>query len=384
MELNRFVTRPIPQHRIQTACLLALTAIAVAAALFWMRAVVVPFVYALFLAITLTPIVHTMTRVTRIPHVVSVIIALIAVFVVVAVLGGFISVSITQFARNVGAYQRQFQTLVNDIAERLPLAQFGIDPERDIDFFSILPAGTVEGVLRSLTGTIASLLSKGLLVMLFALFILLGNKGTGKRSTGALGEIEKHIKRYITTKVVLSGITGALVYATLELLGVQFAITFGAFAFLLNFIPNIGSIVATVLPLPIVLLSPELSQTAKILAILIPATIQFSIGSVLEPKIMGMSLDLHPAVVLLSLIFWGILWGFEGMVLAVPITAIIRMSLERIDSTAPIAGLLAGRLDGFRDAQRPPASIRAEGNNDRPTGVPDGLCNESDGAGEGT
>jgi AI-2 transport protein TqsA len=195
--------------------------------------------------------------------------------------------------------------------------------------------------------------------MLFALFILLGNKDTGKKKTGTLAEIEKRIKRYITTKVVLSAVTGALVYATLEIMGVQYAITFGAFAFLLNFIPNIGSIVATLLPLPIILLSPEISQTGKILAFAIPGVIQFGIGSILEPKIMGISLDLHPAVVLLSLIFWGVLWGFEGMVLAVPITAVLRMSLERIESTAPIAALLAGRLDGFRES--PPEEAESSG-----------------------
>lgn len=353
------MSKPASEQHIQTACLLTLTAVAVAAGLYWLRTMVVPFVFALFLAITLSPVVHFLNRKARIPHTLSVVIALLAIFLIVMVLGGFISVSLTQFARNVGVYQRQFQSLVNNTADRLPLEQFGVDPEKDIDLFSILPAGTVEGILRILTGTIAGLLSKGLLVMLFALFILLGNKDTGKKKTGTLAEIEKRIKRYITTKVVLSAVTGALVYATLEIMGVQYAITFGAFAFLLNFIPNIGSIVATLLPLPIILLSPEISQTGKILAFAIPGVIQFGIGSILEPKIMGISLDLHPAVVLLSLIFWGVLWGFEGMVLAVPITAVLRMSLERIESTAPIAALLAGRLDGFRES--PPEEAESSG-----------------------
>ena len=343
------MSKSVPEHRIQTACLLILSAVSIAAALYWLRPVVVPFVFALFLAITLSPVVHFLSRKLRVPHTLSVVLALFAVFVIVLVLGGFISVSLRQFARNVGVYQRQFQTLVNDTADKLPLEQFNVNPETDIDLFSILPAGTVEGILRSLTGTIAGLLSNGLLVMLFALFILLGNKRTGHRKSCTLQEIEVRIKRYITTKVVLSAITGSLVYATLELLGIQYAVSFGTFAFLLNFIPNIGSIVSTLLPLPVVLLTPEISPTGQVLAIAIPGAIQFTIGSIIEPKIMGISLDLHPAVVLLSLIFWGVLWGFEGMVLAVPITAVLRMSLERIESTAAIAGLLAGRLDGFRE-----------------------------------
>lgn len=341
------VPRRLPEHGIQTACLLTLTAIALAAALYWLRPVVVPFVFALFLAVTLSPVVHFMTRAMRIPHVLSVVIALAAVFLIAVVLGGYVSVSVGKFAGNVGSYQRQFQSLVNDMANRLPLEQFGVDPTKDIDYFSVLPAGTVEGFLKDLTGTIIEIISMGLLVMLFALFILLGHKGTNMPQNGTLAVIESRIKRYITTKVILSAITGALVYTVLELVGVRYAVTFGAIAFLLNFIPNIGSIVATFLPLPVVLLSPEISSTGKLLAITIPGAIQFSIGSIIEPKVMGISLDLHPAVVLLSLIFWGVLWGFEGMVLAVPITAVLRMSLERIESTAPIADLLAGRLDRF-------------------------------------
>ncbi len=82
-----------------------------------------------------------------------------------------------------------------------------------------------------------------------------------------------------------------------------------------------------------------------ILAIAIPGAIQFGIGSLLEPKVMGRSLDLHPVVVLLGLIFFGMIWGIVGMILATPIVAVTKIILERIDETAPVAELLAGRMD---------------------------------------
>jgi AI-2 transport protein TqsA len=142
-------------------------------------------------------------------------------------------------------------------------------------------------------------------------------------------------------------LTGFLVFLVLQFLGVRFAMSFGAFTFILNFIPNLGSIVATVLPLPFVLLTPDVSMVTVTLALLLPLMIQFTIGSVLEPKVMGDTLGLHPVVVLMSLIFWGILWGFAGMLLAIPMTASAKIILGRIEVTQPLVGILEGRLEAL-------------------------------------
>ena len=134
------------------------------------------------------------------------------------------------------------------------------------------------------------------------------------------------------------------------MLGVDLAMVFGLFAFLLNFIPSIGSIIATLLPVPVVLMSPSLSMPAAIMAIAIPGVIQFSVGNVIEPKIMGDELDLHPVTILLTLIVWGMLWGIAGMLLATPITAVMKILFSKNELTAPIADIMAGRLDRLRDA----------------------------------
>ena len=119
---------------------------------------------------------------------------------------------------------------------------------------------------------------------------------------------------------------------------------FGLFAFLLNFIPTLGSIIATLLPLPIVVLNPDVSPLTGVLAIALPATVQLVIGNILEPRIMGKSLQLHPIAILMALIVWGMVWGIPGMFLAVPITAVLKIALSRITTTQPIAELLAGRF----------------------------------------
>ena len=143
---------------------------------------------------------------------------------------------------------------------------------------------------------------------------------------------------------VVSAMTGILVGTALGLLGIEMALAFGFMAFLLNFIPNIGSIIATLLPLPIVLLTPGISTTTIVLAIALPAAIQGVIGNVVQPRLMSKSLDLHPVAVLLALIVWGKLWGIVGMFLATPLTAVIKILLEKSELTAGAAVLLAGRL----------------------------------------
>jgi AI-2 transport protein TqsA len=148
----------------------------------------------------------------------------------------------------------------------------------------------------------------------------------------------------------LSAACGVSVWLVLAAFGVQAAVLFGLLTFLLNFIPNIGSAIATVLPLPFIWMSPSLGIGGMILASVIPAAIQFVIGNFLQPNLMGNSMKLHPVVILMALIFWGMIWGIVGMFLAVPITSIIRIACDRHELTKPVAELMAGNLDALREA----------------------------------
>jgi len=136
-------------------------------------------------------------------------------------------------------------------------------------------------------------------------------------------------------------------------LGIPLALVFGLLSFVLNFIPNIGSAIACLLPLPIVLVSPGISSTAAVLAIVLPAGVQFSVGNVIEPKLMGKSLDLHPVAVLGALIFWGMLWGMPGMLMAAPITSVAKIMFERWEITQPLAALLAGDVGISNQGSKP-------------------------------
>jgi AI-2 transport protein TqsA len=124
---------------------------------------------------------------------------------------------------------------------------------------------------------------------------------------------------------------------------------FGLLTFLLNFIPNVGSFISILLPVPIVCLSPNFTTLQAVAAIGIPAIIQFAIGNFIQPKLMGEHMRLHPVVILMALIFWGTLWGVVGAFLAVPITSMIRIACERHPFTRPVAELMAGELGAFRE-----------------------------------
>jgi AI-2 transport protein TqsA len=330
------------ETRIQTACLLIICTVAIGVALFLLRDVMIPFVLAIFSAMVLSPLIAFQRRYLHLPHSVAVLTTFLIGFVALSLLGGLISLSLRQLSANAGAYQQQINQLLDramNVAE-----EYGVDPVTLFGTMSGLSARSVAGILANLTKGIFDLLSQGLLVLLFLFFLLLGGARTGP-GRGVLGEIERRVRRYIVAKTVVAAASGSILGGTLAFLGVDLALVFGLLAFLLNFIPNIGPIIAALLPLPVVLVNPESTLATIVLAVGLPGLADFLIGNLIEPKVVGGSLNLHPVAVLISLIVWGMMWGMVGMFLAIPLTAVMQIFLERFEPTAPIAELLAGRID---------------------------------------
>ena len=213
------------------------------------------------------------------------------------------------------------------------------------EWVSDLPfADILLGVLNGLALSAGNLL----LVMVFVIYLVGGRTPTSHKS-GLWREIDARVRRYIVVKVATSALTGVLVATILTILGLDLAVVFGVLAFLLNFIPSVGSIIATLLPLPVALVQFDTTMSV-LLVLFIPGTVQLTIGNLIEPKIMGSALSLHPITNILALVFWGILWGIPGMLLAAPITAVLKIVLDRVPGARPIARLLEGELPGSVDA----------------------------------
>jgi AI-2 transport protein TqsA len=325
------------EQRLQTICLLLLTTFAVALALYWLSAVLIPFVLAVFLMFAINPLVNLLAKRAKLPRPLAIAAAFLIGCVLFSLVGSVISSSITQLSQNASAYQEKITTLGRQAIALMPLDQFSEGLEHQI---AQLPIGSI---LVKLTNSLLEILSNAILVLVFVVFLLIGGEAR-QAGDSVWQEIEKRVESYLVTKVTLSVVTGVLVGLLLSVLGVDLALMFGFLAFLLNFIPSIGSVIATLLPLPIILISPESSLTTAVLALALPGTVQFVIGSVIEPRIMGGSLELHPISILLALIFWGVLWGIMGMFLAVPITAVLKILLDQYELTRPVSRLMAGQF----------------------------------------
>jgi len=333
------------EFRLLALCVAVLAVIALAAALSWLRPVVVPFVIAMFVAMVLGPAVDFLNVVLKIPRAISIVVVLVMAILLFIMVGGLISVSLGNLAANAGDYRRELEALLRRLIEGGHLQRFGVEPNEEANIMELLPLGTLERFVVSMTNATLRIMSQSLLVFVFVGFMFAGSRPIRRGEQNMLSKIRWGVRRYLVTKFLTSTVTGVLVFSALNILEVRHAITFGTFTFLLNFIPSIGSIAATLLPLPVVVLSPDFTYTKLVLVLAIPGAIQFAVGNVIEPKIMGDTLDLHPIVILLALIFWGMLWGFEGMLLAVPLTALIKIVLEQAEFGAPVAHLMAGRLD---------------------------------------
>jgi AI-2 transport protein TqsA len=196
-------------------------------------------------------------------------------------------------------------------------------------------------IVTNTFGTIFGLITGVFFVSIFVIFLLAGRNPYAEHSEMYTDIVQK-IRRYVGTKVVISGVTGILVWAILSAIQLPLAAVFGILAFLLNFIPSIGSIIATLLPIPIAVAEFHATPWMIVVAVLLPGVVQNILGNIVEPKLMGEGLNLHPVTVLLALSFWGLLWGIVGMFLAAPITAAIRIILMQFDTLRPIANALAG------------------------------------------
>ncbi len=336
------------QTRLVTFSLVVLSAAVITAALYYTKLVMVPFVLAVILVNLLAPGVDFLIRRLRFPKALAVFCAMLVALGILTLLGLLISVSTRGLLVSAPIYQARLDA--GFVKWLTFLDRYGLDvgARTLIDTVKALP---LTNWLGSFAGALFSWLTTALLVLIFMVYLLIGRRTLDDR-VGLYGEVEQKIRRYIMTKVVTSAATGILVTVILLALGLDLAVVFGILAFFLNFIPNVGSIVATVLPLPVALIQFD-TMGPVIAVVALPGLVQLSIGNGLEPVLMGRGLDLHPLVVLMALLFWGLLWGVAGMFLAAPLTAIIRLVLERFETTRPMAELMSGHLPGGLTSTEP-------------------------------
>lgn len=324
-----------------TASLITIAAVAAAAALHYTRPVMVPFVLAVFVYYIVSPIADLLESRLHFPRWASTTTTLLVVAVLIFLAGLLIATSTRGLLESADIYRERLVAIARRVVQLLD--EQGIDIGQSSLLASIqqLPLARL---LQTTAGTALSLVTNGVLVLIFVIFLLLGRRRELVKSA-VFREIDAKIRRFLVLKFLISAATGTLVGLILSLLGLKLALVFGVLTFLLNFIPSIGSIVALLLPLPIALV--QYQTVGPVIGVLaLPAIVQLAIGNVIDPKVMGRGLDLSPVTILVSLVFWGLLWGIVGMLLAAPMTGILRIVLAQFATTRPVSELLAGRLPG--------------------------------------
>ncbi len=324
--------------RINNFYLMVLAFVAITVALIYTKAIMVPFVISFFLFSIISLINRWFSEKLRFPRALAMTVTVIVFLLIATATTLFLVNSIENFIKSSSIYQEKIADFITRLKEYLD--GIGIEFRAETLRKGFLNTKSFN-ILSNLTGGAFGLVGNLVLVIVFSLFLLAGGQPAHDRSLVA--EIHVKVARYLSTKFLMSLTTGIMVGIILFAFGVDLALMFGILTFLLNFIPSIGSIIATLLPLPIILLQFGLGW--KIYVILaLTGGVQLTIGNIIEPKVMGENLNLHPVVVLFFLMFWGLVWGAPGMFLAVPITAIIKIVMERIDATREYAKILTGEL----------------------------------------
>jgi AI-2 transport protein TqsA len=191
------------------------------------------------------------------------------------------------------------------------------------------------------------------LQLLLTMYIMFEKVEVNMFSGQTMSEIEKQVTGYISLKTALSLLTGAVVAVILVLLRVKLAVMFGILSFVLNYIPNVGSMIAMFLPMPVVIVDKNLEQWQKIGAFVGPGAVQAYVGNALEPMMFGKSLNMTPMSILAALVIWGSVWGIIGAILSVPMLTIQKILLTKANHPLAKHTLAMIREDASIDENDP-------------------------------
>ncbi|KMQ51205.1 putative transporter [Chitinispirillum alkaliphilum] len=324
----------------------------------------------LFLAVFIWYLINVLSKVfeqlplgkkIKVPYPLAFIAALFTIAGFVYFVVNLISSNIAELVNMAPVYQRNLEGVVERIFSTIPLDEPMTLRRliRDVNLSSLAPV-----VAREITG----FLGRGGIVIIYVLFLFLEQRSftpkflalvkNPKKQTEfkkLIQRIDADIRLYVGIKTLASMTTGVFSYLIFLMVGLDFA-SFWAFTiFLLNYIPTVGSIIATIFPSLLALMQFETLTPFFVLIIGVTSVQQF-IGSFLEPRFMGDRLNLSPLVILLSLALWGRIWGAPGMLFCVPITSIAMIILSHFPQTKKVAIILSrnGIVEDDPDTEQQP------------------------------
>ena len=313
------------------------------------QSIVIPIILSLFLSIIFTQPILWLER-KKVPYGLAMLLVLVIGGMVLLSLGGIIGKSISDFLRDAPKYEQTLSQLIKDLIASLNQYGANIDSNQLLE---MIDPGKILSFTAGAVSEVGKVMSDSFIIMLIVIFMLLEVKSfmfkmdiVEKMHGNSLKYFDKigtSIRHYLSIKTLISLLTGLFIWIWLLVLGVDYAILWGVIAFLLNYIPSIGSIIAAV---PTVLLALlQLGVGGMVWTGVGYLLVNTVMGNIIEPKVMGKGLGLSTLVVFLSLIIWGFILGTVGMFLSIPLTISIKIMLEQKESTRWIAVLLGTKGD---------------------------------------
>ncbi len=337
-------TPTFPQPPTRRFLLTAAAFVIVVAGMRAAEPILVPLIVAAFLAIISTSPVFWL-RQKGIPAPLAVLLVVLGVLGIGFVFILIIGTSLNDFIEATPRYQARLTQEIEPIIQWIQGLGFQLD--KDMLLKSIDPGASMRLAANMLSG-LGGILTNSFLILLTVIFILFEASSFQQKVGAAFGDpkgtlsqvkkITDAVNNYLAIKTVVSLGTGVLVGTWVWALGIDFPVIWGLLAFLLNFIPNLGSIIAAVPPALLGYIQFGIGRALLVVAGF--GVVNLVFGNALEPKLMGRKLGLSTLVVFLSLIFWGWVWGPTGMLLSVPITMVVKIALESSPSTHWISILL--------------------------------------------
>jgi AI-2 transport protein TqsA len=317
-----------------------------------LRNIFIPFFMSLLLYFFFNGVVKRLLRL-KVPKVLVLSFLLVFIFILFYFFGVLIYSSVSSFIDKFPSYSGKIVETVKSIFAQLqiPFSDFQEYLSKN-DWTKNIDPSSITSLISGTFGSFATFIGNLALVLLFLMFMLAGRNALSERVSKAfnvnradkiqflINSIEDQVQHYLLIKTFVSFTTGVVCGIILFAGRFDFVLFSSLLIFVLNFIPSFGSIIATLFPIVIGFLQFGFSIRVVLVAGGLMLT-QFVIGNIFEPKITGKSLNLSPIVILMSLIFWGYVWGIVGMMLAVPLTSALKIVFHNIPTLRPIAELIS-------------------------------------------
>ncbi len=308
------------------------------------QTILVPFLLSVFLAVVANPLMNWLRR-HRVPTSLAILMVVLLFFGVGFGIGALVGTSLNEFSESLPYYQDRLQYKTTEFFESLDSRGLNISDRIITEYIN--PAAAMRLTSRLLSG-LTNVLSDAMLILITVVFMLLETAIFRQKMAIAFGTSEPlvdrfntfftNINRYIVIKTLTSLATGILAFIWLSILGVDYALLWALITFLFNYIPNIGSIMASIPPILLALV--QIGPWAAFFTGLGYLAINTLIGSIIEPRVMGRGLGLSTLVVFLSLLFWGWVLGPVGMILSVPLTMTLKIALSSAEETMWLSTIL--------------------------------------------